>query len=297
MERLPSLKAVHYFDAAVRYRSFTAAAQALHVTQSAISRMVQTLEEELQVQLFTRQGRMVTLTPAGSDYHRVISVALERIAQATERIRGHAAAQSLNLGVNPAFATRWLVPRLPDFQRKHPHIDLNFISNEIDSADTSSATTVWIRYGTGPWPGLKSTALPMDTPLAVVCSPELMRRYGEIKRPAELVDKPLLAYMGGTHDLWQDFFQHFDLPLSALAKPRRFRQLLMLAEAAVSGLGFALVPQFLVDPELGSGRLVQAMPGTFEFGRRHFILHSAGADRDKNVMIFKRWLLDQARKQ
>lgn len=295
MKRLPSLKAVHYFDATVRCKSFTAAAQSLHVTQSAVSRMVQTLEEELQVQLFTRQGRQIALTPAGQEYHREISLGLERIALAGQRIRGWAEEQALNLGVNPAFATRWLLPRIADFQHLHPHIHINFISNDLENAANADTATLWIRYGLGPWPGLTSTLLPLAWPLAVVCAPPVLARFGELHRPEDLLDKPLLAYTGSSHDLWQDFFQHFNLPNSVLAKSRRFQQLLMLAEAAVSGLGFALVPQVLVEPELSSGRLVKAMAQTFEFERRHFILHQPGAERDRKVLLFKRWLIGQAR--
>ena len=296
MGRLPSLKAVQYFDAAARHKSFTVAAQELHVTQSAVSRMVQSLEDELQVQLFSRNGRFIALTTDGHEYHKEVSEALDRIAQASRRLQRHVEDQAFNVGVNPAFATRWLVPRLSQFQRAHPHIHINLISNEIDSPSAAKDATVWIRYGSGPWPNVDSTLLPIDAPLSVVCAPELLRRYGELQRPEDLLGKPLLAYTGGLQDLWQEFFEHFQLPASALAQARRFQQLLTLAEAAVSGLGFALVPLFLMEPELKSGRLVKALPQTFESCRKHFIIHSKGAERDKKVQLFKRWVLSQAKK-
>ncbi|PUE50561.1 hypothetical protein B9Z47_02050 [Limnohabitans sp. 2KL-1] len=296
MERLPSLKAVHYFDAAVRYKSLTAAAEALHVTQSAVSRMVQTLEDDLQLLLFHRQGRVITLTPEGQAYHREISPALERIARAGQKIRGKAEEQGLNVGMNPAFAARWLVPRLPDFQKQHPNIRLNFISNHLDGGERADPATVWVRYGTGPWPGLVATPLPLQASLAVVCAPSLLKQHGPLEKLEDLLDKPLLAYTGGAHDLWQDFFEHFQLPTEPLDRSRRFQQLLTLAEAAVSGLGYALVPEFLVAPELESCRLIKALPQSYEFDRRHYMLHPQGAERDKKVMLFKRWLLAQARK-
>lgn len=205
MDRLPSLKAVHYFDAAARHRSFTLAAQELHVTQSAVSRMVQSLEEDLQVQLFLRQGRSITLTTAGREFHQDVSEALERIALASQRLQRHAQDQALNIGVNPAFATRWLVPRLSQFYQAHPHIHINLIGNEMDGAATDKPATLWIRYGTGPWPDLISEPLPIDATLGVVCSPDLLRRYGELLQPGDLLGKHLLAYSGDSHDLWQDF--------------------------------------------------------------------------------------------
>jgi len=296
MRKLPSLKAVHYFDAAARHRSFTAAAEELHVTQGAVSRMVQSLEEELHVQLFSRSGRFIALTPAGQEFHRTAGDALEQIAQASARLQRMTEDEALSVGVNPAFAARWLVPRLADFERLHPHIHVNLISSEMAGAAAVGQATLWIRYGTGPWPGLTSTQLPIAAPLGVVCAPKLLQRHGELRAPADVLGKPLLAYTGGAQDLWQDFFEHYQLPAVELAQSRRFQQLLTLTEAAVSGLGFALVPLFLIDAELASHRLVMALPQTFESDRRHYILHPPGVERDKKVQVFKRWLLGQARK-
>ncbi len=294
MDRLPSLKAVHYFDTAVRHQSFTAAAQALHVTQSAVSRMIQTLESELGVALFTRQGRLITLTPAGEVFARKSRQAIDLIAQASQQARAQSAEQALTIGVNPAFAARWLVPRLPDFQRLHPHIHLHLVGNELDEAPAPTST-VWIRYGTGPWPGMSVTKLPIATRLGLVGAPSLLARHGPLRRPQDGLGKPLLAYAGRQHDLWQDYFQQFHLPMAALDKASRYQQLLTLTEAAVSGLGYALVPQFLIEPELGAGKLQAALPQTFEFGRQHVLLHRRDAAQDQKVQRFKRWLVAQAR--
>ena len=289
---MPSLKAVHYFDAAVRHRSFTAAAEALHVTQSAVSRMIQTLESELGVALFARQGRQITLTAVGEAFARKARQAMDLIEQASRQARQDHAQQALTIGVNPTFAARWLVPRLSDFQRLHPHIHLHLVGNELGEAP-SPGSTVWIRYGAGPWPGLSVTALPIATRLGLVCAPALIARHGALRKPRDVIDKPLLAYTGRQHDLWQDYFTEFRLPLSALDKASRYQQLLTLTEAAVSGLGYALVPQFLIEPELASGKLVPALPQTFEFGRRHVLLTPRSASQDQKVQKFKRWLLSQ----
>lgn len=294
MGRLPSLKAVHYFEVAARHQSFTAAAQELHVTQSAVSRMVQSLEEELQLPLFSRNGRFIALTPAGQAYHHEVGAALERIAQASQRLHSQGERQALNVAATQAFAARWLVPRLAQFQRLHPNIHVNIISNAADGAP-SDEPTLWIRYGTAPWPGVTATRLPIAASLGVVCAPELLARDGPLQRPQDVLDKPLLAYTGSTLDLWQDFFEHFELPPSTLAQSRRFQQLLTLAQAALSGLGYALVPLFLMEPELASGRLVLALPQTFESRRQHYLVHAQGAQHDKKVQLFKRWILGQAR--
>ena len=169
--------------------------------------------------------------------------------------------------------------------------------SEMDPLDEAPAptSTVWIRYGTGPWPGMSVTKLPIATRLGLVGAPSLLARHGPLRRPQDVLGKPLLAYTGRQHDLWQDYFQQFHLPMAALDKASRYQQLLTLTEAAISGLGYALVPQFLIEPELGAGKLQAALPQTFEFGRQHVLLHRRDAAQDQKVQPFKRWLVAQAR--
>lgn len=295
MERLPSLNAVRYFEAAARHLSFTAAAQELHVTQGAISRMVQSLEEELQVPLFTRNGRFIALTPTGEHYQAEVSQALQRIATASLKVRQSATDGALNVIVNAGFAARWLVPRLSDFQKSHPEIHVNLLGPESEELAHSHQASVTIRYGKGPWPGHVATRLPLSSELGVVCSPSLLATTGPLQSPGDLIGKPLLAYTGGIRDIWQDYFEHFQLPTSALKQARQFYQLLMLAEAASAGLGFALVPLFLIEPELASGKLVLALPERYAADRAHYLLHAKALESEHKVKRFKRWLLAQAR--
>lgn len=296
MERLPSLNAVRYFEAAARHLSFTAAALELHVTQGAVSRMVQSLEEGLQVPLFTRSGRFIALTPAGQAYHEEIRQALQRIEAASLQVRRGATEEALNVIVSAGFAARWLVPRLSNFQKNYPGIHINLLGHETAELSRSHKTTVTIRYGKGPWPGYVATKLPLGSELGVVCSPELLATCGPLQRPEDLIGKPLLAYTGGARDLWQDYFERYQLPTSELTQARHFYQLLMLAEAAVSGLGFALVPLFLLEPELRSGRLVHALPQGYQSDRAHYILHPKALETEHKVKLFKKWLLAEARR-
>jgi len=296
MERLPSLNAVRYFEATARHQSFTAAAQALNVTPGAVSRMVQALEEELGAPLFARNGRFISLTPAGAAYQKEVSAALERIATASERVRGSTNDEALSLIVNAAFATRWLVPRLSEFQRQHPQIHINILGGEADEKAYGHQAQLGIRYGVAPWPGSVATRLPVGSLLGVVCSPELAAASGPLHGPKDLIDKPLLAYTTGRRDPWQDYFAHFELPMPNLSTSRRLYQLLMVAEAATSGLGFALVPLFLFETELASGRLIQAVPQTLESERGYYVTHARRADSDGKVLLFKKWLIATARK-
>lgn len=293
MDRLPSLNAVRCFAVAARLESFTAAAQELHVTQGAVSKMVQSLEEELGVQLFTRNGRFIALTACGKSYAREVNEALEQIRSASRRVKTSSSVEPLVVMASAGFATRWLVPRLPQFQRQHPAIQVALMANEAHDSDSIGPGQVKIRYGTPPWPGCEATHLPIDATLAVVCSPKL-HASRELRGPQDLIGQPLLAYTGETRDLWGEYFQQFGLALPDLGQVPRFYQLLMLIEAAVSGLGFALVPLFLIEPELSSGRLVQAVTQTLKPERAYHVTHAKGADLDSKVRLFKSWLMSMS---
>lgn len=289
MTRLPSLNAIKCFSVAARLRSFTAAAQELNVTQGAVSRMVQTLEQELGVQLFTRNGRFIALTPLGQRYYEGVSDALERIRDASTQVRKAVQNEVLPVIVSAGFATRWLVPRLPGFQREHPGIRVAILTNEQDGAVTDGRTHVRIRYGAGPWRGYASRRLPLPTELGVVCAPSLCPEGG-LRGPEELADK-LLICMDESRDLLSEYFAHFGVTPPDLTQVGRFHQLLMLAEAAVAGLGFAVVPLFLFESELASGRLVKAMAQTVRSERGYFVLHKTGEEADHRIQAFRSWLL------
>lgn len=291
MERLPSLNAVRSFVAAARLQSFTAAAQELHVTQGAVSRMVQALEQELGLQLFNRNGRFIALTQAGQGYYEEVSHALDLIATASRKIQQAERAQALQLVVNSAFAIRWLMPRLPAFQRKHPSIDVHILSSEAESGTHAETSQLTIRYGKGNWPGISAEALPLGTLMGVVCSPEL-KATKTLNSPSDLLGRPLLTHTANADtSFWAEYFTHYGLTQPNLDLAPRFHQLLLLAEAAMGGLGFALVPLFLFQAELNAGRLVLAVNQTFTSARGYFVTHASGAAHDYKVRVFKQWLM------
>ncbi len=290
MNRLPSLNAIRCFSVAAKLQSFTAAANELNVTQSAVSRLVQSLEQELGTPLFTRNGRFIELTPPGKRFYEEVSVALDLIRQASRQIRQEVQSEDLAVIVSSGFATRWLVPRLPDFHRRHPGVRISILASEIDEKLVANRTHVRIRYGAGPWAGYVANRLPVSSALGVVCAPALCPPGG-LKEPRNLIGKPLIAYTSESRDLWSEYFRHFGLALPDLTKVARFHQLLMLAEAAMAGLGFALVPLFLFESELSSGRLVQALPQTVNSMRGYFVLHKKSEDADFRIQVFRKWLL------
>ena len=292
--RLPSLRAVQYFASAARLQSFTAAGEELHVTQAAVSRMIQSLEQDLGVQLFDRRGRWIRLTDAGQAYHQKVSEGLALIASASNQLRKGRGSGTLTLVVNRGFATLWLVRHLADFQRLHPKVQITLLDEEAGAQSRADPAAIMIRFGYPPWPGEAATRLPVGPLIGAVCAPALLGGR-KLRDPKALSRLPMLAYAGGRYDRWGEFFKHFGLPPPDLERSTRFFQLLALREAALSGLGVALVPLFLFDEELASGRLVKAVAQTMASRDGYYLTHAKGADSEDKVRSFKRWLLGRTR--
>ena len=249
---LPSLGALQAFEAAARHGSFTRAAEELNLTQGAVSRQVAALEQTLGVPLFERVRQRVTLTPAGLAYAAEVRDALSRIAAATmSAMAFRGAGGTLALAILPTFGTRWLIPRLPDFFQKHPEVTINFATRIRPFDFRQEPLDAAIHFGDPHWPGAAMHRL-MGEVIVPVASPALIARVG-LKAPptccarrCSAVDPPArLGRMAGAQGL---------APAQALLGPS-FEQFAMVAQAAVAGLGMAIVPRMLVEEELRSGAL------------------------------------------
>lgn len=293
MKRLPSLTAVRYFEVAARLQSFTAAAAELHVTQGAVSRMIQTLEEQLEVRLFERNGRWISLTPVGKTYHVQITAGLHQIAAAGNQLRESAGLTTLVISVNVGF-TLWLVQNIGDFRSRYPDIQVDVLPEESKEPDPDTRVDALIRYGSPPWPGYDSICLLDTTEAGVVCSPRLKQQAG-VREPADLLTAPLLSVAGKREEPWRDYFEHYGLQMPSLGKSPRFLQMLMMREAVMSDLGFALVPLFLFRQDFQDGRLVQAIPHTCVIDRGYHLLHRNGEARNPKVRTFEKWLVARLR--
>ena len=201
---------------------------------------------------------------------------------------------TLTLVVNRGFATLWLVRHLSDFQRLHPQIWITLLDEEAGAQAREDPAAIMIRFGSPPWPGESTTRLPVGPRIGVVCAPGLLGGKA-LRDPKALTRMSLLAYAGGRYDRWGEFFREFGLPPPDLERSTRFFQLLALREAALSGMGLALVPLFLFEEELASGRLVQAIPQTMAPRDGYYLTHAKGADSEDKVRSFKRWLLGRTR--
>jgi LysR family glycine cleavage system transcriptional activator len=290
-KRLPSLIAVRYFEVAGRLRSFTAAAAELKVTQSAVSRMIQTLEEQLECRLFERNGRWIFLTPEGANYHKQITAGLHQIDAAGRNFFDSQQKKSLTISTNVGFSL-WLISHISDFCAKHPAIQVNIWPEEQKNIVNDSRVQVCIRYGSPPWPDYESTPLLDKAEAGVVCSPHL-KQLSRIHEPADLLEGPLLSVAFGDNDPWKDYFEHYGLPIPRQIKSPRFLHVLMMRQAAISGLGFALVPSFLFQQDIRAGLLVQALPHTCAIRHGYHFLYRKGEDINPNINAFKKWLFER----
>lgn len=290
-EALPSLNALRAFAAAGRHLSFTRAAQELHVTQGAVSRLVKQLEADLGVQLFQRGPRGLELTAMGAAYLPALTDAFDRLTAATRLVaRAGRPANRLTITTLPTFAMRWFMPRLADFQRLHPEIavDVTSADRRIDFA--REAIDVGLQYGAGDWPDeLEATFLFPET-VILVGAPALLKSR-PVKRPEDIRRHALLTH-STRPEAWAEWFGQAGLKQPVAQQGPAFEHFFMSIEAAVNGLGLALVPDFFVATELRDGRLVEPLPS--QRVRRpggYYLLHLKGRAREPAIGAFRDWLL------
>lgn len=290
---LPSLNALRAFSVAGRHLSFTRAAEELHVTQGAVSRLVKQLEEDLGVSLFRRGPRGLELTTEGAAYLPALSDAFDRIRAATRLVaRAGRPANRLAITMLPTFAMRWFMPRLADFHRLNPEIAVDVTSADRMVDFAIEPVDVGIQYGpppvTGEWPpGLHAEFLFPET-VALVASPALLKAR-PVKKPEDVKRHTLLTH-STRPDAWADWFTHAGLK-GGISRGPAFEHFFMSIEAAVNGLGLALVPDFFVAQELRDGRLVEPLPGhRLERPGGYYLLYLKGRDREPAIRAFRNWL-------
>lgn len=295
---LPPLDLLVGFEAAARHRSFTRAGAELHRTQSALSRQVQALEASLGVALFERRPRTLVLTDAGEHLHQVVARQLRELRETVSRIGG-AGERLLTVTTMVTFAALWLVPRLPEFRRAHPGVDVRISArNEIADLERDRID-VAIRYM--PPERAPASALRLfGEDVMPVCAPALLRdRQRRLRRPADLAGQVLLhmddAPIFNPYLDWTVWLQSMGLADLKPAGGLYFSHYDQMMQAAVEGQGIALGRMPLISRLLRDGRLVApfAAGGGPTTTRGYYVLTAAGADRPE-VRRFVDWLRQEA---
>ncbi|WP_323775686.1 LysR substrate-binding domain-containing protein [Leisingera sp.] len=277
--RLPNLNALRMFDAAARHLNFGRAAEELHLTQGAVAQQVRRLEADLGHKLFHRHARGLTLTDTGRSYHAPVSQALTLVRDATDKLAP--AVQQVTLSVTPSFASKWLVPRLPEFEAAHPDIDLRVVAEESLTDFKRDGIGIAIRQGGKPQEGGLNSALLSLVDLVAVGPQDMALTLGDTPDLADLAQYTLI----------QDGHRHWDLllrqeGLNATGRVLQFNQTALAMDAAMNGQGIALVPRIF----LGSQPLVVIWQAPRLGDQGFYVLWPSARGRAKTVVD---WLLRQ----
>jgi len=290
--KIPSTAALTAFEAAARHQSYTKAADELAVTQSAVCRQVAGLEEFLGVRLFRRSRRGVALTEAGLAYSRVVAARLDEVERDTLELMARGAeGATLELGVVPTFATKWLLPRLPSFMQRHPGIGVNLTSRARPFLFDDSGLDAAIHAGEAKWPGTEGVFL-MHEQLVAVCHPRLIAPKTTLTK-ADWRRQPLLQ-LGTRPYAWRQWFASMGLEVEGDLSGPRLELFSMLIEAAIQGMGIALIPPFLVEDELKRGLLIKASHHIFPSDRSYHLIYPEGQAENAALMAFRAWIVEQA---
>jgi len=283
---LPPLPWLSAFEAVARLGSVTRAAEELDLTQGAVSRQVQKLEERLGQNLFTRDRQRLSLTPAGAAYARELRGALATIASATLSLSSNPQGGLLNLAILPAFGTYWLAPRLPDFMAAHPGVTVNLATRTHPFDFAREDFHAAIHFGQRDWPGAGFLKL-MEEENVAVAAPALLEGR-QMERPGDVAALPRLQ-IESRKGAWRRWFMAHGLGAEDRVAVQ-FDQFATMIEAAKKGLGAALVPRFLIGADLDSGALMP-LPQTEagRFGAYYLTWPEAGADYPPLVAL-RDWL-------
>ncbi|KVK88950.1 LysR family transcriptional regulator [Burkholderia cepacia] len=295
------LNALRAFEASARHQSFAAAAAELHVTPAAVGQLVRTLEEWLGVAVFhrTTSGR-IRLIPTDAAERALpdIRAGFDRLAIGLERLKEGSASGMLTVAVSPAFAAKWLLPRIERFQAAWPDTDVRLDTNLKPVDFVTQHIDIGVRYGTGSWPGLTALKL-MDEEVYPVCSPKLLDKQGQLQKPNGLARETLI------HDLsmdshtefptWDMWLQKAKVTGVATKRGMKINNSAAVLQAAIEGHGIALARSVMASDDLTTGRLVRLFPEiTFASPLAYYVIYRADCAGLPKLVAFRDWLLEEA---
>jgi len=292
--RLPPLDPLIAFEAAARLLSFTRAGVELHLSQAAISQQIRSLEDSLQVKLFTRSHRAVQLTNEGREYQHTVTAVLKQLAGATMDIQNVVFTPQLVIGCDESFASQWLSSRINLLTAMLPEVALRLIASDDYRESLGAEVQVAILHGDGSWPGFRAFRL-FDEEVFPVCSPD----YNHAPATGDWVPWLLRAQLidlADSHWNWMNW--RMWLAGNAIDEPLGNRKLQinsypLVIEAACDGHGVALGWRYLVDDLLAQGRLVRPVSASLKTESGYYLLCRENQPPDKNLQIFCDWLLRQ----
>lgn len=288
---IPSLASLRALEAVARLGSATAAAREQNLTQGAISRQLKVLEDQLGVPLVIREGKTLKALPAAMDYAADVRFALDRLSAATLRVQARPVEGTLNLAILPAFGMRWLMPLLPDFARKHPEVTVNMTTRlrpfdfEVEDFDAA------LHFGQADWDGTDALLLRNEA-MVPVCAPGLAAKIGK-DAPERIQELPLL-HIQTRPKAWATWFERLGIVVSQEAEGIVYDQFSTISQAALHGMGVALMPSYLVEEDLACGRLAQLYPEPLDIGGAYYLVWPKNRATDPGVQALRTWLAERA---
>ena len=298
---LPALDLLVGFEAAARHLSFTRAGEELYLTQSAVSRQIKELEDQLGVQLFQRRHRALALTPEGQQFYAAAAQVLVTMRAATDRLRLRAGRQAIALTTTHSFAALWLIPRLAGFTRAHPEADVRITADTRVQDLERDGLDIAIRHGPAALAGPHALRL-FGERVFPVCSPKLLRdKSRPLRQPADLGKHILLQYddPDGRHPWlhWKTWLEVAGIAELRPAGTLSFSGYEQIIPAAVAGHGVALGRTPLVRDLLASKELVAPFRSSADPARAYFAIVSKRAAGRPEVAAFVDWLKETAAKE
>ena len=300
MRSIAHLNALRAFEASARHQSFSLAAQELNVTPAAVGQLVRTLEDWLGSPLFVRstsgRARLVT-TEVAEQALPDIRAGLERLAVGLERLRSGSAGGVLTVTVSPAFAAKWLLPRIERFQAAWPETDLRLDTSLKPVDFVAQRIDVGVRYGRGLWPGLAAEKL-MDEEVYPVCAPALLttatlQAPGDLRGQVLIHDQSVDTSTGFAS--WQAWLRHAGVQGVPTDRGLRINNSAAVLQAAIDGQGVALARSVMAHDDLAAGRLVRLFPQVrLESVLAYYVVYRPECIAQPKVAAFRDWLLREA---
>ena len=291
MALLPPLETLRVFEVACRHGSYSEAARELHVTHSAVSQRIRQLEEELGLTLFERQGNRMVPTSSGLRLQAGVKSAFSELSAALGSLHTRRSDVEITVSLLPVMAARWLVPRLPRFRARFPHINLHIKTGRSLANFKSDGVDIAIRFGTGDWKGLRAIKL-LNEEFFPVCSPSL--NDGRLpKDPASMLSQPLLIDRNLS---WHAWFRSAGLKLNRDIVGNSFTDTNALMEAAVTGQGIALGRMSVTRSDILAGKLVRLSEHSLRGSYCHYAVHPISSEANPALVAFRDWLIEEARR-
>jgi LysR family glycine cleavage system transcriptional activator len=265
----------------------------LFLTHGAVSHQIKALEADLGTKLFRRTGRSMLLTEDGGRLYRSVHDALDRIAKGVAAVRADDRPQALTVSAPPSLAT-WLMPRLADFRRRHPNLEVNLSSSVALVDFNRDEVDPAVRFGSGVWSGVTARRLPLaNVVYLVICSPT----YRDGRLPVTLRGLRRCALIHYPHLSWAEFFKRTGMEVETPIRGLRFSEYPLAMQAATAGQGVMLANPIMVDAELADGRLVRVLPNQpfLPQPSAYYIVYPKDRKLPPKVRVFSDWLMKYAR--